>query len=680
MIRGILTLILINFLSAGAIAQLTSLSPIPIKEGTKFFYQAELGVKVHTVSLAGTFNHWNKSSHKMNFDSQEGFWSVVIDLVPGVEYQYKYVINDTLWITDPNAPNITEDEWRNGIIIPIPYGAPFVVSSFPPNGKRITSLDTFYFVLKGVDTSINKNSIEVFLNDEKIQYDFECSSEKISFIPPPNLTEGEHSILIRFVDLNGNRNAGHLTKFFLDRFKAEINTPEFYNSAVIYEVYIRKFFDSDGDGFGDFNGLRAKLDYLHELGVSAIWLMPFNESTKEHGYNVIDYYSIEQDYGTFEDYLHFLKECKSRGIRVIMDLVINHCDTLHQFFMDAIRNPISKYSDWFQFTDSTNSNWCHFGIEKGMPKFNFENADVQNYFIDVIKYWIDPNNDGDFTDGVDGIRFDAAKEVPHKFWNRVREEIKSAEGGRKDFLLLGEIWDGANYLIPFFEDEFDMCFDYPFFYALERFIKMGDQKAIEFILEQEKQIYPSNFQMVRFLSNHDNDRALSFFDLDTAKLFQALTIIFTLPGMPMIYYGDEIGMTGKIPPENVRHLMNWNKLNEGRNSIYDFLSKLISLRKSNKAFHRAHDEKVTSIKFLRTNHTEVLAYLRYDSNERYLILINNSIKKLENVLFDENEFSHTKFAEIIISKSSTGNELNSSTILLKNLILLPRDFMVLKIK
>lgn len=672
--------LLIFFISEGIFSQTTNLSPIPSLFGTEFFYKPVKDFTVSSASLAGTFNHWNKSSHKMNFDPKKGLWSIVVDLVPGVEYQYKYVINDTLWVTDPNAPSVTEDEWRNGIIIPIPYGAPFVVSSFPSNGKRITSLDTFYFVLQGVDTSIDKNSIEVFLDENKIQFDFEYSSNKISFIPRNDLSEGEHSILIRFSDLNGNRNKGHLTKFFLDRFKAEINTPEFYNSAVMYEIYIRKFFDSDQDGFGDFNGVRAKLDYLQELGISTIWLMPFNESSKEHGYNVVDYFSIEQDYGTFEDYFHFLKECKLRGIRVIMDLAINHCDTLHQFFMDAVRNSKSKYSSWFQFTDSSNSNWRHFGIEKGMPKFNFENDAVQDYFIDVIKYWVDPNADGDFTDGVDGIRFDAAKEVPHKFWNRVRKEIKSIEGGRKDFLLLGEIWDGANYLIPFFEDEFDMCFDYPIFYALERFFKNGDNKTIESILEQEKQIYPANFQMVRFLSNHDNDRMLSFFDSDTSKLYQALTIIFTLPGTPMIYYGDEIGMTGKTPPENVRHWMDWNKLNEGKNPIYDFLSKLISVRKSFKTFHTANDEKITSVRFLKTNYPEVLSYLRFDTDEQFLIVINNSDNQIDNVRIDDNDFSQKHFAEVILSKYPINNKINSSTILLKNLILLPRDFMVLKIK
>jgi len=681
-------IILLSFTAHISFAQGKNLSPIPTPEGTKFFYRHTEEFEVTSVSIAGSFNNWNKSAAYMSYKSDEDYWMAILKLNPGIEYHYKFVINDSIWITDPNAPNVTEDEWRNGIVIPIQFGSPYVLDFNPPQGKRITVLGESSCRLIGVDTLIDEKSISVLLDDEMCEFIFNKNSGELKIIPPHRLEEGEHKVFIQFSDYNGNRNNGHLSKFFLDRFKAKIKTPKFYDSAIMYEVYIRSFHDSDQDGIGDFNGLTAKINYFKELGVNALWLMPFNESTKDHGYNVTNYFSIEKDYGTFKDYFNFLTECKKNGIRVIMDLVINHSDSSHRFFRDAVKKPNSRFSDWYQFTDSMNTTWNHFGIEADMPKFNFEPArhidigeaggteEVQNYFLEVIKYWIDPNLDGDFSDGVDGIRFDAAKEIPHQFWNKVRKEIKKI---RYDFLLLGEVWDGSNYLIPFFEDEMDMCFDYPFYYEIERILKNGSDNKISDLVELHSKIYPANFQMVKFLSNHDNHRALSFFDNDTSKLFQALTMIFTLPGTPMIYYGDEIGMQGKTPPENVRKPKEWNLVNDfSDNKIFDFYKSIINLRNSHKVLSRRHDEKIRSFRSVNVKDSEVIAYLRYDKREKFLVLINNSESVKEKNLFSDKSFSN-KNGKVIFSKQDLLNTKSYSTILLKNLILLPRDFLVLKI-
>ncbi len=662
------------------------LSPHPVEKGTRFIFSSSTlksaDVKelknirpeeIRSISVAGSFNNWIKNQYFMTFDTLNKIWYVDIPLKEGVEYHYKFVINDSIWVTDPNAPDVTEDEWRNGIIIPTGFGKPYVINVTPPNGKRITKLYDFTCQLISPYAKIDKHSIECFLDGRKISHAFYEKKNFLRIKLPKNLEEGEHKVLIKFSDKNGNRNDGFLTKFFLDRYKAKIVTPEFYDSAIVYEIFVRTFFDSDDDGIGDLRGVKEKLDYLKNLGVNVIWFMPINESSKEHGYNVIDYYSIEKDYGTFEDYLDVLRECKRKNIRVIKDIVINHCDTAFVYFRDARNNPSSKYSNWFQFTDSMNSKWKHFGIEIDMPKFNFENEEVQNYFIDFVKFWMDPNKDGNFDDGIDGIRCDAAKEIPHSFWSRLRKEVKKI---RQDFLILGEVWDGINYLIPFFEDEFDMLFDYPIYYAFQKFFDGIDLDAIKKTLIQQKRSYPANFQMLRFLSNHDNHRALSLFDEDTLKYFKSMVLLFTLPGTPMIYYGDEIGLKGKTPPENVRQKMTWN--DHERNLIFNLYKTLIKLRKNYKSLSRPFNSKSNSLEFISTNYQEVHAYVRKYKKENVLVILNLSSKEISNIKLLINK--KIKSTNLIFALSEfLMNQKCSQKINLNNLSIKPDEVLILKL-
>lgn len=686
--KNLIAIILLLFITITCYAQQVILSPHPVENGTRFSFSLEQikkstraefkrleDIEITSVAVAGSFNQWKKNEHLMFYDTDNKIWYVDIKLKPGVEYHYKFVINDSIWITDPNAPDVTEDEWRNGILIPVDFSSPYVIDVNPPYGKRLTKLIPFTCKLISNEGKVLPNSIKVFLNDKPVKYKYDQNNQTLRVDLPRDLKEGEHKILIQFEDDKGKRNEGFLTKFFLDRYKAKIRTPDFYNSAIVYEIFIRTFNDSDGDGIGDFRGLTDKLDYLKDLGVDVLWLMPFNESSKDHGYNVIDYYAIEKDYGTMEDYLSFLKECKKRNIKVIKDIVINHCDSTFEFFRDAKNNPSSKYSNWFQFTDQFNSEWRHFGIEKDMPKFNFENNEVQNYFIKFVKYWMDPNGDGKFDDGIDGVRCDAAKEIPHQIWNRFRKELKKI---RPDFLILGEVWDGANYLIPFFEDEFDMLFDYPIYYALQRFFDGSDINSIKNTIIHQREIYPPDFQMLRFLSNHDNHRALSLFDQDTMKYYQALVLLFTLPGTPMIYYGDEIGLIGKTPPENVRQKMKWDLFEN--NLIYLLHKELIRIRKTNKTFSKNDDAKIQSIKFLKSNYQEVLSFVRYDENGEYLVIINSSEQLIKGISFsDYNLKNKTGLVIFVLSDFLIGNtrkfEMN-----LENLILKPKESIIVKLK
>ena len=664
-----------------------SLSPIPSATGTEFFFKPET-ISIHRVAISGSFNNWAPAQYLMEYDGEEKVWRGTVPLTPGVEYHYKFVLNDTLWITDPNAPNVTEDEWRNGIIIPKEYGIPYIKSIFPPDNKRLTKIPGIKAVLSGYRSPVDARSIRVLFDGEEIKHSFNCETSELTVVPDTGIEDGEHEVVISFADEEGKTNKGVTSRFFLDRYISKIQTPGFYDSAIMYEVFIRKFSDSDGDGTGDFEGLRSRLDYLrNELNIDAIWLMPFNESTTEHGYNVVDYFSIETDYGSKEDYREFLRDAKERGIKVIMDFVINHTDSTHPFFLDAYRNPGSKYSDRYQFRNGENSDWNHFGIDRKMPKLNFDNPEVQDYFTEAAKYWMDPNGDGDFGDGVDGFRCDAAKEVSHKFWNRFRKEVKRIN---QEILLLGEVWDNPNFMIPFFKEEFDMLFDYPLFYAMERYFKTNDAGGIARTLTEQRDIFPAGFQMVRFLSNHDNNRALSKVGENTDKLKQALAIIFTLPGTPMIYYGDELGLTGTLPPENVRQdfdRVKLSKLEKEEGSIYNFYRKMTKLRKENNIFMERDDAVNKSVSFPEAKGSGLLGYVRYRGSERVGVFVNNSGERVSSPKFNFSDVQFTREGYEVLDKYKTdldGMKLraveNPGQLILENVRIENGGYLIIKLK
>jgi len=487
----------ITFLLFSSLICSQSLAPAPVEGGTMFFYKPTPGELINSLSLAGGFNGWKPGQYYFSHYPDEYLWKAVAPLEPGKEVYYKFVVNDTLWITDPNAPFVTEDEWQNGVITPVKFGVPYISEIKPASGQRITKIIPVSMRLNGFNSEVNSRSLQFWFNGSPHNFFFDTESSVLTASLPDELPDGEHLIEISFSDMNGKTSGKIQTRFFADRFITPVTSPAHYDSAIIYEIYIRTFADSDGDGIGDFNGITNRLGYLADtLGVNTLWLMPWNESTTEHGYNVVDYFSIEKDYGTFDDYQHFLKEAKKRGMRILMDFVINHTDSTHSWFLDAYKNPSSSYTSWYQFTNKENTDWNHFGVERKMPKLDFTNPEVGEYFLEAARFWLDPNGDGDFSDGVDGFRCDAAKEVPHTYWNTFRKYVKNIN---PEALVLGEVWDNINYLIPFYKEEFDMLFDYPFYYSLERFLAGGSpSKFVEDEARYETTL-PIGHQKVRLV-------------------------------------------------------------------------------------------------------------------------------------------------------------------------------------
>jgi glycosidase len=352
------------------------------------------------------------------------------------------------------------------------------------------------------------------------------------------------------------------------------DTPAWFYDALLYEVFVRSFYDSDGDGVGDLAGVTAQLDYLASLGANAIWLMPIHPSPSYHGYDVTDYFDINPDYGTLDDFRTLVQEAHARDIRVIIDFVINHTSNQAPFFVDAVADPDSEYADWFNWNNEGHTRWEGFAGLDFMPTLNHDSKGVQEFVKEVARFWLDLDGDGDYGDGVDGFRCDVAVGPPHRTWKMLRQEVKALN---PEALLLGEAWlrnpvDMRNY----FNQEFDALFDFPLYHTLA-----GDHDANgDGLLNGQVRAglvhgpilslyhYYAHAQMVRFINNHDTNRAMTDLQGDADKARAAATLLLTLPSTPMIYYGEEIGMRGQkgsgpIYDELRREPMDWHAAEEG---------------------------------------------------------------------------------------------------------------------
>jgi maltose alpha-D-glucosyltransferase/alpha-amylase len=406
---------------------------------------------------------------------------------------------------------------------------------------------------------------------------------------------------------------------------APANDPLWFKRAVFYEVHIRAFADGNGDGNGDFRGLTARLDYIEWLGVDCIWLLPMYPSPlKDGGYDIADFTAVHSDYGTVDDVRTFIEEAHRRGIRVIADLVMNHTSDRHPWFQESRSSRDSAKRDWYVwsdtdtryagariiFTDTEPSNWTwdpvagqyywhRFFAEQ--PDLNYDNRDVQEAMLDVLRFWLDV--------GLDGFRLDAVpylyeregtncENLPqtHAFLKRVRAEIDASYADR---VLLAEANQWPADVVHYFGDgdECHMCFHFPVMPRMFMALRREDARSIYEIIAATPAI-PESCQWALFLRNHDEltlemvtdeDRVFMYAEYaseprmrlnvgirrrlgplleshrEDTELLEAL--LFSLPGSPVLYYGDEIGMGDNIQLEDrdgVRTPMQWTDgLNAG---------------------------------------------------------------------------------------------------------------------
>jgi maltose alpha-D-glucosyltransferase/alpha-amylase len=487
---------------------------------------------------------------------------------------------------------------------------------------------------------------------------------------------------------------------------------DWYKDSIIYQLHVRTFCDSNGDGIGDFRGLEQKLDYLQELGVNAIWLMPFYPSPlKDDGYDIADYCAVHSSYGTLDDFKSFLAAAKARGIRVIIELVLNHTSDQHPWFQESRSSTDNPRRDWYVWSDTDDryrqariifldtelSNWAWDPISKSyywhrffshQPDLNFDNPEVREAIWDVMKFWLEM--------GVDGFRLDAVpylveregtncENLPetHEIIRDLRFRLDQAFPGR---VLLAEANQWPADVRAYFGDgdEFHMAFHFPLMPRMFMALKLEDRKPIIEILQRTPQI-PESSQWCLFLRNHDEltlemvtdierdymydeyahdktmrinlgirRRLAPLLDNDRRRIELLNGLLMSLPGTPIVYYGDEIGMGDNIylgDRNGVRTPMQWNAhFNSGfssadperlysppisnpvygyqainvdsqrrfAHSLLSWTKRLIQVRKASQVFSRG------SIEFLNPTNHRVLAYIRQLGNSRVLAVNNLS--------------------------------------------------------
>lgn len=485
-----------------------------------------------------------------------------------------------------------------------------------------------------------------------------------------------------------------------------------YRDAVFYEVYVRGFYDSNADGIGDFRGLTEKLDYLQWLGIDCIWLLPMYASPlKDGGYDISDYYEMLPEYGTLADFKTFLDAAHARGIRVIADLVINHTSDQHPWFQEARRSPTSPKRDWYVwsdtdqkyteariiFTDTERSNWTWDDEAQAFywhrffshqPDLNYDNEEVQQAMLDAVSFWLDL--------GIDGFRVDAVpylferegtncENLPetHAFLKRMRAAV---EAHYPNCLLLAEANQWPEDVVEYFGegDEFHMNYHFPIMPRLFMALRQEDRRPIVEILERTPPI-PENCQWGMFLRNHDEltlemvtdeerdylyneyakDRRMRLnvgirrrlaplLDNSRRRIELLHGLLFSLPGSPFLYYGDEIGMGDNIylgDRDGVRTPMQWSAdRNAGfsradfaqlyfpviMDSVYGYQSvnveaqqrystsllhwmrQMIHLRKSHQVFGRG------AMRFIKPENRKIFAFTRTLSEEIVLCVFNLS--------------------------------------------------------
>jgi alpha-amylase len=371
--------------------------------------------------------------------------------------------------------------------------------------------------------------------------------------------------------------------------------------AIFYEVFVRSFKDSNGDGIGDLRGLISKLDYLndgdiastHDLGVDVIWLMPIFKSSSYHGYDTIDYRSINADYGTNQDFALLLREAHRRGIRVIIDYVINHTGSAHPLFVNSASSPKAEKRNWYiwraddpgwtQPWDAEFSTWhplhgaWFYGIFwAGMPDLNYQNAAVRKEMNSIASYWL--------AQGVDGFRLDAARylfedgpgegqaDTPetHAFWRDFSTNIRNE---KPESVLVAENWADTPIIATYFGsttqvaggDELPMNFNFPLSAAILRGLQTQNALPIVSKLAEINQLYPPGVSDAPFLTNHDMVRLATQLQNNSGRIRNAAGILLTLPGAPFFYYGEEVGLLNgpTAGDESKRTPMPWDGSTEG---------------------------------------------------------------------------------------------------------------------
>ena len=465
-----------------------------------------------------------------------------------------------------------------------------------------------------------------------------------------------------------------------------IETNPWWNDAVFYEIFVRSFYDSNADGVGDLQGIIQKLDYLNDgnpntdtdLGITALWLMPIFPSPSYHGYDVTDYRNIDEEYGTMNDFKALITAAHARGIKIVIDFVGNHTSDQHPWFTASASNESKR--DWYLWNSnkpSYNGPWgqevwherngsYYYGLFwGGMPDLNYTNQDVTNEIKNTLRFWKEEV-------GVDGFRIDAVKHwiengdqqentaATLAWWRDLYVFKKSLDPG---LMMVGEAWTSTQNIAPYSDKRLDYCFEFDLSYALIDGINNQTNSGLKSKMSEIISTYETN-QYGTFLTNHDQDRSFYLFGMDERKAKLAARILLSLPGVPYIYYGEEVGMLGQKPDEDIRRPMQWtSSANAGFSSTQPWHPLNNNYANYNVANQQLESESIWSqyqiwIKqrtrntalrsgtydIIETNNSRIFSYLRADSesNTAFAVVHNLSSQNTDDITIRINNSSLTE--------------------------------------
>jgi glycosidase len=451
------------------------------------------------------------------------------------------------------------------------------------------------------------------------------------------------------------------------RSATRVPPPEWTRGGVCYEVFVRSFYDSNGDGIGDLRGLIQKLDYINDgnpassrsLGASCIWLMPVAASPSYHGYDVSDYYRVEPAYGTNDDFKQLVTEAHRRGIAILVDMVLNHSSSQHPHFQTALRDTTSPFRAWYRFASAPlgkgpwgsdawrksplRDEYYYGAFSTDMPDLDYHNPAVREEAKKIASFWLRDM-------GADGFRLDAIPYLveegaclmgcsgTHAFLHEYAAYINSIAPAA---YTVGEAWGNIDAVLPYYPDQLTSYFGFELADSLVAAVRRGSDRGMLSGYLRLQDTLPG-YRWSPFLSNHDGTRVMTLLGGDMARAKIAATLLLTLPGLPFVYYGEEIGMSGDKPDPRLRTPMQWsggraagfttgtpweslqpdtqaiNVAAEAadRSSLLNLYRRLINLRRSNDALATGRLVPLTA------GSTQVIAYLRQAGDNTVLVVAN----------------------------------------------------------
>lgn len=630
-----------------------SLAVMPALDQHEFVYRASADLRA--VYVAGTFNGWSANAWPMKPDADKRTWRYRADLSPG-KHGYKFVLNGSDWITDPLAKK-NEDDGNGNVnsilfIMPPGYEKPAAMG----DGTITLSALKHVQALPFVNLDQGKITLQLRVRPGDVQkVSARAQGKDVAMKPVGGDAfyetysatvpwDRKKPISYSFLLRDGSKvllygSSGSSKPFRLDpkTFKP-FAVPAWTERTVLYQIFPERFENGDKgndppsvmpwDGKpeyfnwfgGDFAGVRKRLGYLKSLGVGAIYFNPVFQGPSNHHYETADYHRVDGRLGTNEQFAKLTRDLKAAGIKTILDGVFNHSGTDFAPFQDLLKNQqASKYKDWFFVRNwpvavKDNPPYDAFYQFPSLPSVNLLNPDAASYMLEVPKFW-------DRQAEIAGWRLDTAQDAPMEYWQRFRKRVKAL---KPDNWILGENWGDSS---PWLQgDQWDAAMNYPFRDALIHFVAQGDISASECLkrLKANYNLYVPQVsrQMMNLLSSHDTPRFLTLCGGNGKLARLGAAIQFGWPGMPSIYYGEELGMEGGRDPDNRRGMV-WSLL-KPENPFLNTYRKLVLARNGSRALQSGEP-----VPLVASDQDQTLAFARVLNADVAVVAANRSKRQVQ---------------------------------------------------